>query len=166
MSTASVRVAECPDWQTWKPMRLEALADTPIGFGELYADAAARTDEEWAHRWATQNSGPRLLAYEGDELLGMAGGFVADDGRRVLFGVYVRPSSRGRGVLDALVERVQTWAAPEPLHLHVHADNGPARRAYERLGFRYDGQDQPGAGIDGGDLLGMVRPLQAEAANR
>jgi GNAT superfamily N-acetyltransferase len=147
-------------------MRLEALADTPIGFGELHADAAARTDEEWEHRWTTQHEGVRLLALEGDEPLGMAGGFTHDDGRKILFGVYVRPGVRGRGVLEALVDRVQEWAAPSPLHLDVHVDNGPARAAYRRLGFVEDGRVTAGGGIDGGDLLGMVRALQAEGASR
>jgi GNAT superfamily N-acetyltransferase len=148
-------------------MRLEALADTPIGFGELHADALARPDEVWAERWVVQSSGPRFLAYSDDgEPLGMAGGFVHEDGRRILFGVYVRPSARGQGVLDALVDRVQAWAAPEPLHLDVHVDNAPARAKYERTGWTYDGRVTPGGGIDGGDLLGMVRSLQAEAGNR
>ena len=161
-----MRVEVATDWRAWRELRLEALADTPIGFGELHADAVARSDEEWAHRWATQNSGPRLLAYEGDAVVGMAGGFVHEDGRRVLFGVYVRPSARGRGVLDALVDRVQGWAAPHPLHLDVHVDNAPARAKYERTGWTYDGRVTPGGGIDGRDLLGMVRSLQAEGANR
>jgi GNAT superfamily N-acetyltransferase len=162
-----VRVVEVTTWQEWKPLRLEALADTPIGFGELHADAAALSDADWDARWARQNSGPRFLAYSDDgEPLGMAGGFVHEDGRRILFGVYVRPSARGQGVLDALVERVQAWAAPEPLHLDVHVDNAPARAKYERTGWTYDGRVTPGGGIDGGDLLGMVRSLQAEAGNR
>ncbi|MCU1603311.1 MAG: Acetyltransferase [Frankiales bacterium] len=148
-------------------MRLEALADNPIGFGELHADAAARTDEEWAHRWATQHSGPRLLARADDgALLGMAGGFVADSGRRVLFGVYVRPAARGQGVLEALVERVAAWAAPHALHLDVHVDNAPARAAYLRLGFVENGEITPAGGIDGRDLIGMTLPLQVEARSR
>jgi len=164
MSRAGVRVVEVTTWQEWKPLRLEALADTPIGFGELHADAVALSDEEWASRWT--RPGLRLIAYEGHEPLGMAGGFVHEDGRRILFGVYVRPAARGQGVLDALVDRVQAWAAPEPLHLDVHVDNGPARSKYERTGWTYDGRVTPGGGIDGGDLLGMVRSLRAERVNR
>jgi GNAT superfamily N-acetyltransferase len=144
-------------------MRLEALADTPIGFGELHEDAAAMTDEEWETRWT--RPGLRLLAYDGEEPVGMAGGFLREDGAAVLFGVYVRPPARGTGVLEALVDRVQQWAAPDALHLDVHVDNLPARSAYRRLGFVEDGTLTPGGGIDGGDLVGMVRPLQAEAAS-
>jgi RimJ/RimL family protein N-acetyltransferase len=149
-------VEECTDWRLWKPLRLEALADTPIGFGELHADTVGLSDEEWEQRF--QRPGLRLLAYDGDDPVGMAGGFVRDDGVRVLFGVYVRPAARGQGVLGALVDRVQEWAAPHDLHLDVHVDNARARAAYLKLGFVPDGLDQPGKGIDGGDLQGMSRP--------
>ena len=159
-----MRVREVTDWREWKPLRLEGLADTPIGFGELHADAAGLTDEEWEARWT--RPGLRLMAFDGDEPLGMAGGFVRDDDVRVLFGVYVRPQHRGKGVLAALVDRVQQWAAPHDLHLDVHVDNPRARRAYEKLGFVPDGLDQPGHGIDGGDLVGMSRSLQAEGSSR
>ena len=145
-------------------MRLEALADTPIGFGELHADALLLTDDDWEARW--QRPGLRLLAYDDQgSPVGMAGGFHGEDGAPVLFGVYVRPAARGRGVLDALVEVVEQWCAPAPLTLEVHVDNAPARAAYARLGFVETGKRRP-EGIDGGDLLEMVRPLPAERGLR
>jgi GNAT superfamily N-acetyltransferase len=164
-----VLVSEVLDWHAWKPLRLEALADTPIGFGELHADAAAQTDDEWEARWA--RPGLRLIAYDGAEPLGMAGGFRREDGVPLLFGVYVRPAARGSGVLEALVDRVAAWAAPDPLYLDVHVDNAPARSAYLRLGFVEDGSVTPGGGIDGRDLVGMVRqpgapPLQGGGPSR
>lgn len=144
------------DWVRWRDLRLEALADTPIGFGELHADAAKLTDEEWRTRWT--RPGVRFLAYDGDELVGMAGGFHNDDSQPVLFGVYVRPAVRGRGVLAALVDAVAAWAAPELLVLDVHEDNERAHRAYLKLGFVDTGERTAGGGIDGRDLLGMRRP--------
>ena len=159
-----LEVSECLRWQDWKPLRLEALHDTPIGFGELYADAVALADDEWEVRF--QRPGLRLLAHDEGVPVGMAGGFLRDDGVRVLFGVYVRPAARGRGVLGALVDVVQAWAHPAPLHLDVHVDNTRARRAYEKLGFVPDGLDQPGHGIDGGDLIGMSRALQGGPSSR
>ena len=36
-----------------------------------------------------------ITAMDGDEPVGMAGGFLDDEGRPVLFGVYVRPAVRG-----------------------------------------------------------------------
>ena len=159
----SVRVEVVTDWRVWKPLRLEALADTPIGFGELLADAAAQPDEEWEARWA--RPGLRLIAYDGGEPVGMAGGFRREN-VPVLFGVYVRPAHRGRGALELLVATVEQWAAPDALHLDVHVDNWPARSAYKRLGFVEDGSITPGGGVDGRDLVGMVRPLQVGGPSR
>ena len=143
------------DWRRWRDLRLEALQDTPIGYGELYADAVQLPDEEWQTR--ALRPGVKAIAYDGEDPVGMAGGFVGEDGSPVLFGVYVRPSARGAGVLRALVDAVAAWAAPVPLTLEVHVDNPRALRAYEKLGFALTGDRRAGAGIDGGDLLRMAR---------
>ncbi|MGB8649154.1 MAG: GNAT family N-acetyltransferase [Mycobacteriales bacterium] len=148
-----VEVLAPEDWRVWRDLRLEGLADTPIGFGELHADAVLRSDEDW--QAAMRRPGVRVMAYGGSGSLGMAGGFLGPDGAPLLFGVYVRPSARGAGVLAALVEVVAGWAAPDPLLLDVHEDNARARRAYAKLGFVETGERRPGAGIDGRDLLRM-----------
>jgi GNAT superfamily N-acetyltransferase len=151
-----VEVSTDADWRVWRDLRLEALADTPIGFAELHADAVLRSDEEWEDRINHPPSpGMRVIAYDDDRPVGMAGGFVNDEGVPILFGVYVQPASRGGAVLAALVEVVAGWAAPEPLTLSVHVDNVRARRAYEKLGFALTGKTTLGGGIDGGDLLRM-----------
>ena len=149
-----VEVLGAKDWRRWRDLRLEALQDTPIGFMELYADAVLLSDQEWQERW--QRPGVRVMAYEGPEPLGMAGGFLSEDGDAVLFGVYVRPSYRGGEVLAALVGAVQVWA-PTPLLLEVHEDNLRAKRAYEKLGFVATGERRAGEAIDGKDLLAMRR---------
>ena len=99
----------------------------------------------------------RCLAYGESGPLGMAGGFRRETGEPVLFGVYVRPTARGQGVLAALVDEVVAWAAPDPLVLDVHVDNHRAHRAYLKLGFLETGGTL-GGGIDGRDLLEMRRP--------
>jgi GNAT superfamily N-acetyltransferase len=142
-------------WRPWRDLRLEALADTPIGFMETYTDALTVSDEEWQERMG--RPGLRVLAYDGDRAVGMGGGFRNEAGEPVLFAVYVTPSARGGGVLEALVERVAAWAAPDELVLEVHAENARARAAYARLGFVATGETTPGGGIDGGDLLRMAR---------
>jgi RimJ/RimL family protein N-acetyltransferase len=146
------------DWAAWRDLRLEALADTPIGFAELYADAVLRSDEEWEQRINHPPSpGVRFLAYDGERAVGMAGGFHDDDGDPILFAVYVTPDARGGGVVEALVDAVAAWAAPAPLVLDVHVDNARARRAYLRLGFVETGEVDPTGGIDGRPLLRMRR---------
>ena len=143
------------DWRAWRDLRLEALKDTPIGYGERLADVVGLTDEEWERRVNhPPRPGVRFLAYDGDDVVGMAGGFVDEQEQPVLFAVYVRPEHRGGEVVAALVAAVQAWAA-EPLTLHVHEDNHRARRAYEKLGFVLTGEVDPGGGIDGRDLHRM-----------
>ena len=145
------------DWRAWRDLRLEGLADTPIGFGELHADAVLRSDEDW--QASMLRPGFRVMAYDGSDPLGMAGGFRTPEAVPVLFGVYVRPAARGRGVLAALVEAVAAWAAPDVLVLDVHEDNARASAAYRKIGFVPTGDRRAAAGIDGRDLLRMRRTV-------
>jgi len=143
------------DWRTWRDLRLEALQDTPIGFGRTYEQELLLTEEDW--RRGGPRPGVRLLAYDGDRPIGMAGGFRDEAWVPVLFAVYVTPSARGGEVVGALVDRVAQWCAPDGLVLDVHVDNHRARRAYEKLGFALTGETTPGGGIDGRDLQRMSR---------
>jgi RimJ/RimL family protein N-acetyltransferase len=142
------------DWRVWRDLRLEALQDTPIGFGRTYDEERHFTEEQW--RAGGPRPGRRFIAYDGEEPVGIAGGFLDEEDQPVLFGVYVRPAHRGGEVLKALVAAVQEWA-PVPLLLHVHEDNHRARRAYEKLGFALTGGVTRGGGIDGRDLHWMAR---------
>jgi len=142
------------DWRTWRDLRLEGLQDTPIGFGRTYEEERHLTEQQW--RAGGARPGVRFLAYDGDEAVGIAGGFLDEQGAPILFAVYVRPEHRGGEVLAALVAAVQEWA-PAPLTLDVHEDNHRARRAYEKLGFVLTGEVARGEGIDGRDLQRMRR---------
>jgi GNAT superfamily N-acetyltransferase len=157
VSAASVRVEALNDeqWPLWRDLRLEALADTPIGFGELLENAVLKSDEDWQE--VLKRPGLKLLAWEAEQPVGMGGGFRRDDGTPVLYAVYVQPAARGGSVLAVLVERVAAWCAPEPLVLDVHVDNDRAHAAYLKLGFVDTGGRTPGGGIDGRGLVEMSR---------
>lgn len=150
-----VEVLTPADWRAWRDLRCEGLADTPIGFGELHADAVLRTDDDWQASMC--RPGIRVMAFEDAEPVGLAGGFHDDSGAPVLFGVYVRPTARGQGVLAELVAVVSAWAAPDRLELAVHEDNHRAHAAYRKLGFADTGVLTVGGGIDGRDLVHMAR---------
>ena len=61
---------------------------------------------------------------------------VENEGEFVaLNNIRVAPSMQGRGLGGALVRRVIAEAVPKPVQLRVLRVN-PARRLYERLGFR------------------------------
>ena len=166
---AEVRRVQPDDWAAVRALRLEALQDSPIAYCEAYADAVGLPDERWQARTARGAVGGdsfQVLAWAGDRPVATCVGYReggstgADAG---LAAVYVAPDWRGRGLLDLLVDEVVGWAreqgAPR-LRLLVHETNGPAQRAYERLGFSLTGYREPYPLDPSTDEVEMVRPLQ------
>lgn len=155
------------EWEQVRDLRLEALADTPIAYGEHLADARELDEAEWRMRArrATDPGSTQVVAILADgpdagRWVATMGAFVSrglppyatsgvedPDGtpRANLVGVFVSPSARGRdaGVADALLDAVVTWVRDEAgldrLYLHVHEDNPRASRFYERRGFVFTG---------------------------
>ena len=129
-------------WRTYRDVRLAMLQDAPRAFWTTYAEAAARSDEEWramvsqSHTW---------LALDGDRPLGSVARFRLPDQPEdecVLVGMWVDPAARGRGVGERLVRTVLESAAAEGLSrvvLEVAHENAPARALYERMGFTATG---------------------------
>ena len=173
-----VRRVRADDWQRVKGLRLQALRDplAGIAFLETVEQAAARPDEDWRTRVATNAAGDtstQFVAERDDQLIGSLTVFVRAAGTLDYFdrvpdvdlptvvGVYVAPSGRGLGVVDTLLGAAAEWAfarGDRELTLDVHEKNAPAIRAYERAGFTlrtsYDGPS--------GRELGMVKDLVAK----
>jgi ribosomal protein S18 acetylase RimI-like enzyme len=124
------------DWETWRDLRLAALATSPEAFGSKLADEQEYDEAAWRDM---MTSGVRVVA-EAPEPAGLVGG-TPHDGRPdilVLWSVWVRPSHQGQGIGEALVREVLTWAAEQGVRrvkLHVFDHNDRARRLYQRLGF-------------------------------
>ena len=120
-------------------LRLEALRAHPEAFGSSVAEESAGLPA-WvaAHLAAGQVSG----AWDEGTLAGMAG-LWREPGEKArhrggLWGMYVRPPWRRRGVAAALVRHALDRAAAtglEQVHLAVGAANPGARALYESLGF-------------------------------
>lgn len=73
----------------------------------------------------------------GNRVLGV-GRAVADRGWAGVFGMATVPEARGRGVARAVLAALAGWAqarGAKRMYLQVAADNIPALRLYERLGF-------------------------------
>ncbi len=157
------------DWPALRSLRLEALQDSPVAFCERYADAVAEPDEGWQARAARGAEGGdsfQLLAWQRDLPVATCVGF-RDGDDAVLAAVYVTPSCRGRGLLDAMVGQVADWARAQgavQLRLLVHETNAAARRAYERLGFAATGHREPYPLDRCTDEVELARPLQAGPA--
>lgn len=146
-----------------REIRLAMLADTPLGFLETYDGALALTDQDWrdrAVRGSVDGDSFQVLALL-DGPVASSVCFVADE---VLWwgGVFVRPASRGSGLLGRLLAQVSGWGRSlgrDALDLEVHEGNPRAIRAYEKLGFTPTGDRRPYPLAPGGFELRMRRPL-------
>jgi RimJ/RimL family protein N-acetyltransferase len=146
--TLEVRRVTLENWPQVRALRLEALADTPIGFLERLADAQELPDEAWQARVTRGAEGGdsfQVLAWDGERPVGNCVCFLRD-GAAWLAGVYVAPAHRGSGLLAELADRCAAWAREQgmtTLRLEVHEDNARAQRAYARLGFTATGERTP-----------------------
>ncbi|STX13933.1 putative acetyltransferase [Kytococcus sedentarius] len=159
----TVRPIRAEEWRRVRDLRLAALQDpdAEIAFYTRYAEAAARTDEQWrenAIAWSGDDpaaTGRQFVATTSDGVWvaslvcvvqragepEFGGGTIPSD-RGQLLGVYVDPAYRGRGLLGRFTQAAEQWARERglgALSLWVHEDNARARAAYARLGFRPTG---------------------------
>ncbi|MHA6669185.1 GNAT family N-acetyltransferase [Homoserinimonas sp. A447] len=173
MTSADVTVRRTReiDWEEYRALRLEMLADTPSAFGETLANAGRWGEAEWRMRSARGEASDQILVVAIDKAtgrwVGSMGGFVAsgpDVVGPLLVGVYVSPDFRGRahGVASALLSSVEEWAATvnRKIHLHVHEDNPRALAFYERSGYRLTGKSEAYALNPEQRELEMVKELR------
>jgi ribosomal protein S18 acetylase RimI-like enzyme len=138
VTSIALRRLRPEDVDDYVRIRLLALRTDPESFGSLHDVEAARPVEEHAKRLA----GSMVFgAYDGETIVGMAG-FRQETGRRdvhkaTVWGVFVDPACRGRGVacmlMAAVIEAAQ--AVVEQLLLNVVEGNAAALALYRRLGF-------------------------------
>jgi len=133
------------DWELLRDVRLAALSEAPFAFGSTYAREVAFEEEQWRGR--ILNRGVTFFGFITGvpEPAGVSGVFTAE-GAADLVSMWVRPSARGHGVGEALIETAAGWAKSrdyDTLYLWVTESNAPARRLYERCGFTPTGGRQP-----------------------
>lgn len=134
------------EWRAYKSLRLEALKTDQQAFAKPYDDEAAYPDEKWMERIERTKSGDAWMYFAKDsytnELIGMIGGYRDEENRTKhsaqIWGMYVSPLFRGRGIAKDLVTRL-TEELEKNLDitkaiLEVNVDQ-PAKKLYEKLGF-------------------------------
>lgn len=159
-----IRRVFATDARRVKALRLEALSDPVAGiaFIDTLAGALAQPDQFWTDRTvaaALSTQAAQFVAEEGGEWSGTVTVLVKDRGRALLVGVYVRPQSRGSGILSEIIDAAENWAHRQEcttLLLEVHEDNVRAQAAYRKVGFAVTGHTVDGPN---GRELEMVRPI-------
>ena len=141
-----VREITVDDWELLRDVRLAALAEAPEAFASTHDGESAFTEEQWRGR-ITERSVTFFAQQDSAESVpvGLTALYV-EDGNANLVSMWVRPSGRGLGVGQALIEAAASWAKAHDcgsLFLWVTESNVPARRLYERSGFTPTGERQP-----------------------
>jgi N-acetylneuraminate synthase len=127
-------------WRNQKDVAAQLFSDRPPTGPE---------HEAWFRQLQRRSDRVEFVILEGDRPVGTAGLSAIDFGTRdAELGILVgEPDARGRGVATAASRLLLRYAfevlALSRLRLALFADNAPARRLYDRLGFTEDGSAPP-----------------------
>ena len=132
------------DVDAYQALRLRGLRESPEAFGSTYEEEVERPVASVAERLGGAGNTAVFGAFgEDGALLGMGG--VHREGKRKalhragIWGMYVVPEARGRGLgralLQALVDYARTLEGVHRLELGVESTNTAARALYHAFGF-------------------------------
>jgi len=133
-------------------LRLEALETDPYAFAQSADEHRATTIQEMAARLAFNAASASFLlgAFGEDDLIGCIGfgrrTTTKEEHKGIIWGVYVKPSSRGAGVGRALLTELLRLARLQPgleqIILSVNAEQAAAKHLYSSAGFEYFGLER------------------------
>ena len=134
-----VRQFVADDAMTWRAIRFEALANAPEAFGQTLEHAEKQTIDEF--RQTVSGPFPPFAAFDGIKVVGTAGFYILGgpkmSHRGVLWGMYVSPTHRSRGIgrklIGSIIDNAQ--GRVEQIHLHVVTTNTAAYNLYRSMGF-------------------------------
>ena len=174
MSGIGVRALGEEDWQQYRDVRLMALQDSPGAFVASRAQEEALDEQAWRARMRRSR---RLVAERDGSPLGVVSlgegegeAELAHTGE--LFGLWVAPQARGKGVAWQLVEAGAAQALADGrthLTIWVGTDNGRAVAFASSFGFRPTSTRRPvrvTSEADGAEEMAMVLPLGVDPGAR
>lgn len=152
------------DAESFWALRLRALREHPEAFGRSYEESRATPLAEVRGRFRAGHAPPHgfvLGAMLAGALVGTVGITRAEPERQrhkaTLWGVYVAPEARGRGLARRLVAEAigQARALPglEQIQLMVGSRSPRARAVYASLGFASYGIERRSSRLGPGDYV-------------
>jgi GNAT superfamily N-acetyltransferase len=169
MTEITVRVLDESEWSLYREIRLRALAESPGSFTATLADEVDREEQFWRDRMTRSQ---RLLAERGPVAEGVVslGPYKQEPSAAEVFGLYVVPEARGKGVAWRLVEAaaaLATQQAYQQLYYWVGTDNGRAVGFANNFGFRITDYRRPTRPSDPepGEEIAMVFSLEPDATS-
>lgn len=140
-----IRTLEPSDAELFYSFRLRGLKENPEAFGSTFAEESVIPSEARRSRFHCTDENFVLGAFdEESRLIGVAGFYRATHlklrHKGFVWGMYVSPESRGRGVgralLVSVIERGKSLPELEQICLDVVTVNGAARGLYLSQGFQ------------------------------
>ncbi len=160
MATVHIRQLVPGDAEAFQALRLHGLRECPEAFGSTYAEEESLALDVIAERLtpARRPEGRATFgAFVNDELVGIAGCMQQTKTKArhtaIVWGMYVVPEQRGRGLgrrlLDTIIVEARTWHDVERLTLTVVERAVAARQLYRAMGFQPFGRELDGLRQDG-----------------
>lgn len=154
METEGVQVRRLfpDDFEIWKEIRLEGVKNHPTSFGGSFEEESLRSDEKWRSSLLASNI---FGAFIQEKIVGCLGYYICDGQkmkhRANVFGMYIRPEARGKGVGKILLSHVHDHAKHSvmQLHLTVLTTNFAAINLYLKCGFVIYGTEPRSLKVDG-----------------
>ena len=166
-----VRPLTPDDAREFQSLRLLGLRECPTAFASSFEEECGVALPSVAECLGLRNDRAVFGAFDGHDLVGLVG-LKREDLRKLahkayLWGMYVAPSTRRRGVGRQLIASALSFARSSlrvrQVSLGVNAENAAALALYEDMGFKAFGREPCFMLVDGvsQDEVQMVCVLQA-----
>lgn len=154
--TVIIREATLADVVQYRELRLFALEESPLAFGQDYGTSLNHPPEFWQERLRDDEHSVTFIAEHEQNLMGMTGilrrPLPKTKHSATIVGVYIHPDWRGLRIAASLIDACIEWAGSKGVvivKLSVNSENTSAIRCYQRCGFSIYGTEPRGTFYDG-----------------